>query len=77
MSKIWFKAKTHGWGWCPCSWEGALVLVVWAVLFAFSIIKMDHEWLKNILFMLAITAVLIYICWKKGESPRWRWGEKK
>jgi hypothetical protein len=26
-------------------------------------------------YFAALTAVLIAICWLKGEPPRWRWGE--
>ena len=25
--------------------------------------------------IVALTALLIAICWLKGEPPRWRWGE--
>jgi uncharacterized membrane protein YhaH (DUF805 family) len=74
MTKIWFKRKTFGWGWYPSTWQGWTVLAVWVALFVFSVLKMDHEWLKNILFIFIITAVLIWICYKKGEKPRWSWG---
>jgi len=73
--KLWFKAKIYGWGWYPCSWQGWLVLLVWAVIFVFAIIKLDYEWVKNFLVILVITLILIYICYKKGEKPRWRWGK--
>ncbi len=26
---------------------------------------------------LALVAILIWICFKKGEKPRWQWGEDK
>jgi len=73
--KLWFRAKCYGWGWYPCSWEGWLVLFIWGILFAFGVAKMDHEWLKNLFFIFVFTAILIYICYKKGEKPRWRWGK--
>lgn len=75
MKKLWFKAKTYGWGWCPCSWEGWSILLIWAILFTLAVVKMDHEWFKNILFIFLITAILIYICYKKGEKPHWRGGK--
>lgn len=75
MSKLWFKAKCYGWGWYPSSWQGWLVILVWAILFTFSVIKMDHEWLKNLLFIFLTTGILIWIFYKKGEKPRWRWGK--
>jgi hypothetical protein len=74
-TKVWFKAKCYGWGWYPSTWQGALVILIWAVLFTFSLAKLDHEGWKNILFIIFITALLILISWKKGEKPRWRWGK--
>jgi uncharacterized membrane protein YhaH (DUF805 family) len=73
-NRLWFKAKRYGWGWTPCSWQGWAVLLIWVALFIFSVIKIDHEWLKNVLAIIILTVVLIYICYKKGEKPRWRWG---
>jgi len=72
--KYWFRAKCYGWGWYPSTWQGFLVLLVWAFIFIFGILKMDHEWLKNLVFMILATGFLIYICYKTGEKPRWRWG---
>ena len=74
-NKLWFKAKCYGWGWYPCSWEGWLVILIWVTLFTFGVLKMDHEWLKNVIFISIFTAILIWICYKKGEKPRWRWGK--
>ena len=71
----WFKRKLYGWGWVPATWEGWLTLLVWAILFVFSMIKIDHEWLKNTLFIFIITGILIWICYNKGEKPRWSWGK--
>lgn len=73
--KLWFKAKCYGWGWYPCSWEGWLVLLVWAFLFVSVVSTIDHEWLKNLIFIILSFSVLIYLCYKKGEKPRWRWGK--
>jgi len=75
--KIWFKQKSYGWGWTPVTWQGWVVTAVWAVLFFISIKTFDHEWLKNTLVIFVITALLIFICYKKGEKPEWRWGDKK
>ena len=75
--KLWFRRKCYGWGWCPCSWEGWLAILIWAVLFVFGVVKMDHEWLKNLVFIIIFTAILIWICYKKGEKPKWQWGPPK
>lgn len=32
MNKLWFKARTYGWGWTPCSIAGWLVTIAIAVL---------------------------------------------
>lgn len=77
QKKFWFKRKLYGWGWTPCSWEGWLVTVVWVVFFTFAIVMMDHEWLKNLLFIVLSVFFLIYICYKKGEKPCWQWGKRK
>lgn len=74
-NKLWFKAKHYGWGWYPCSCEGWLVLLLWVVLFTLTItILDDHEWLKNLILIFVFTAILFWVCYKKGEKPRWRWG---
>lgn len=70
----WFKRKLYGWGWVPAKWQGWLTLVVWVILFTLGIIKWDHEWLKNLVFILIMTGILIAVCYKKGEKPRWSWG---
>jgi hypothetical protein len=74
MKKLWFKAKHYGWGWYPCSWEGWLALLIWVVLFMISINTLDHEWLKNLIVISIFTIILIWVCYKKGEKPCWRWG---
>lgn len=74
-NKLWFKAKMYGWGWTPCSWQGWILLLIWAVFFVFSMKTLDHEWLKNLIVVFLLTAGLIYICYRKGEKPCWRWGK--
>ena len=77
MKKLWFKRKLYGWGWTPVTWEGWLVLFVWVVLFTFVMVKMDHEWLKNLIVIFIMTGILIYICYQKGEKPKWQWGKRR
>ena len=75
QQKFWFRAKCYGWGWYPSTWQGVLVLLVWVFLFTLSMMNLDHEGFKNVIAIFIFTAVLIWICWKKGEKPRWRWGK--
>ena len=42
--KLWFRAKCYGWGWYPCSWEGWLVILIWAIFFTLSMVKLNQEW---------------------------------
>lgn len=76
-NKIWFRRKLYGWGWYPVTWQGWLVILIWAVVFTSLMIKMDHEGIKNILFILISTGILIYVCYKKGEKPKWQWGKRE
>jgi hypothetical protein len=29
-----------------------------------------------LLYVIVLCALLIAVCWRKGEPPRWRWGER-
>lgn len=75
--KLWFKRKLYGFGWTPSSWEGWVVILAWVLLFFSFTRNMDHEWLKNIIFIILSVGVLIFVCYKKGEKPRWQWGKRK
>ena len=75
--EIWFKRKTYGWGWTPATWQGWVVTLVYVVLIASAVVDLDHESFKNILLIVLATIVLIRICYKKGQKPRWQWGERK
>ncbi len=77
MNKIWFKRKLYGWGWTPSSWQGWVTVLFWSIFFVSLVSKIDdHEWLKNLIFIIFSTGLLIYICYKKGEKPRWQWGKR-
>jgi hypothetical protein len=73
----WFPAKRFGWGWGPPNrWQGWVVLAGYiAALSLLSLVLTRPE--NEILFgigVFVLTALLIAVCWKKGEPPRWRWG---
>jgi len=75
----WFKRKLYGWGWTPVKWQGwavVAVFVLFILLTAFSLEKMptDSEitwFLAKIIFLVIL---LLLICYKKGEKPKWQWG---
>ncbi len=75
-NKIWFKRKRYGYGWTPVTWQGWAATITWVIVFYFSIAKMDHEWIKNLIIIIAMTGILFWVCYLKGEKPRWQWGDK-
>jgi hypothetical protein len=75
----WFPAKRFGWGWgLPTSWQGWLVIACYGALLALGFVLFPpHRTLGALLaYIVALTAMLIAICWLKGEPPRWRWGNE-
>jgi hypothetical protein len=78
-SDIWFPAKRFGWGWGPPRvWQGWAVLVVFfALLAAGAFVFLSRlQTLRFLAYTLFLVAVLMGICWVKGERPRWRWDGK-
>ncbi len=80
--KIWFKAKKYGWGWYPASWQGWGVLLFYLLLVILSAwdilsgIAEGVEAVKHFLVrVLILSFFLLYISYKKGEPPKWRWGK--
>lgn len=80
--KLWFKAKTYGWGWTPCSWEGWLVTGVYVALIVLLALTLDEASpVREVMFIFVLpvvllTITLIRIAYARGEKPRWRWGNK-
>jgi hypothetical protein len=81
--KLWFKAKTFGWGWQPVSWEGwvlTLLYIVALVQVALTTNAQAHSG-SDFLISFSIpfivnTIFFLTICYIKGEKPGWHWGEK-
>lgn len=82
--KLWFKRKLYGWGWVPVRWQGWFVVgafIGFLMWNAFSIDK-DSEPTQDemVLFfakLLVAVILLLVICYKTGEKPRWQWGFPK
>jgi hypothetical protein len=79
---LWFVAKTYGWGWTPATWQGWLITLGFAACYtAVMIIGLEHArtvkqvWLYAILPAFLVIALLLLICYRTGEKPRWRWGK--
>lgn len=83
MSKqIWFKRKLYGWGWTPVTWQGWAILAVYICFLIILSIRIENlnytesESITMFLFpVFVLTAVLIAVCYKHGEKPRWQWGK--
>jgi hypothetical protein len=78
-SRYWFPAKRYGWGWGPpATWQGWLVLLGWMAAFVAAIrfLMPRHPGLLAA-YVVAMSALLLLICYAKGEPPAWRWGGSK
>ena len=81
--KIWFRRKLYGWGWTPITWQGWGILLLYVVAMVLIFINIDKDshsasdtLLNYFLPVLLLTALLIFICYKTGEKPRWQWGKR-
>lgn len=77
----WFKRKIYGWGWTPATWQGWLVMFFFLGLIALNAVKSglgSHSASDTLLTFLPRTFILVLlliaVCWKTGEKPRWQWG---
>lgn len=76
-SRYWFPAKRYGWGWgFPATWQGWLVLLAYLALVLGGIpgVQATKGDLAYFVYLAICSAVLVAVCWLKGEPPRWRWG---
>jgi len=82
MERQWFKAKTYGWGWTPATWQAWLVMLLYIAAVAASAFIFLRPglgragWIGYGAAIVVATALLIVVCYKTGEKPRWRWGQK-
>jgi len=76
--KYWFPAKRFGWGWgLPGTWQGRLVLVLWfAAFMAANRYLLPPNIYARLAFTAATVGMLLAVCYKKGEPPRWRSGPR-
>ncbi|MEI6400054.1 MAG: hypothetical protein WCO58_00840 [bacterium] len=83
-NKVWFRAKSYGWGWTPCTWQGWAVLVMYLFVVYGNLIFIDNHVHSDSDFIInffpntyIVTVFLIIICYATGEKPSWRWGKKE
>lgn len=84
MKKLWFKRKSYGWGWTPCTWEGWVSIGLYIGLLCLNFSRYDQNLyskdnmpMSYIVETILLTAILIIVCYVKGETPKWQWGKKK
>jgi hypothetical protein len=77
--QIWFPAKRYGWGWgLPCAWQGWVVIVVWVgLLIGAAVLTLPRHMGLWIASLVVLNGGLMAICFVKGETPRWRWGNRR
>jgi uncharacterized membrane protein YhaH (DUF805 family) len=79
--RLWFKRKLFGWGWTPVTWQGWAVISGYVALVMLLALTIDDTSPPRevafmfILPMIILTALLIRICYLKGEKPKWQWGK--
>lgn len=75
----WFPAKRYGYGWgLPVRWQGWLVILAWlAIILTCGLTLMPQRPGAFLLRVTIATAVLVFVCYLKGEPARWRWGEDR
>lgn len=80
QNDLWFKRKTYGWGWTPANWKG------WAATAVYILALIGYPFFSRyglyqfsdvvfLILVIVLTAVFIFIAYKKGEKPEWRWGK--
>ena len=77
--EFWFHAKRYGWGWgLPRRWQGWAVLLTFFVLLSATpfVFPPTTHMASYLAAVGCLCAVLIAVCWRTGEPPRWRWGDR-
>ena len=75
--KYWFRAKRYGWGLGYRLPGRAGVFVAWFALFLPAIrYFIPRRPAAFLVFTVVMSLLLIAICYKTGEPPRWRWGDE-
>lgn len=74
---IWFKRKIYGWGWYPSTWQGWLITLLFILYLVFIalILPVKGKIIEYFSLLIIGIIILIYICYKKGEKPKWSWGK--
>lgn len=82
--KPWFRSRTYGWGWTPCSWEGWTVVAVFILFLVRDFLRIDEntnstsDTLRPFIgHMVIATLILVAISYWKGDRAKWSQEEGK
>ena len=77
QTDVWFPATRYGWGWsCPVVWQGWVILLGYGALAVGAVyLFFPDDPVSFYGSLMVLTIILIAILYRKGEKPRWRWGE--
>ncbi len=77
----WFKRKLYGYGWTPAKPQGWLVIGFFVLALVLNALRFDFSGGDNggavinfLIQSLVLILVLILVCYKTGEKPKWQWG---
>lgn len=81
--KTWFRAKKFGYGWgLPTSWQGYVVFVIFILASILTVVVLEKNTHSGSDFLIGVIptvglmiATLVAICYRYGETPKWRWGK--
>lgn len=85
--QYWFKTKKYGWGWgMPANRKGWIAFLVFIAVWLVALLGLLGPYgteqpsvTAATLFAVIIIAdvlALVYVSFKYGEPPKWRWGGK-
>jgi hypothetical protein len=83
MTQLWFRRKTYGFGWFPLTWQGWAVIAGYVAAVLLLALRVQPSWsarqmtLELFVPIAVLVVTLVIICIKKGEKPRWQWGDPK
>ena len=83
QKNYWFKRRRYGYGWVPVTIEGWLLILGYIAVITIASFPLwtDAPPAINVIsylaFALVLTVAFLFITYKKGPKPRWRWGKSE
>jgi hypothetical protein len=77
--RYWFRAKRYGFGWgLPLAWQGWVFFLLWLLLVPLGLrfLTSDSKAMRWA-FIAAMVALLLVVCYWKGEPAGRRWNSGK